>query len=124
MLDIPLTMLHEHLNGDNIPFFPCPDGYRVRSFVTGDDKVWARIEAAAGAFSDEDAARRHFAMEFAPVHTWPSRSPVFLEVTNLPVPSAPPPPFGRSKIAGEVWGRSTGSESFPPSRDKVCRSHS
>jgi hypothetical protein len=41
MLDIPLTMFHEHLSVDSIPFFPCPDGFRVRSFRAGDDVVWA-----------------------------------------------------------------------------------
>ena len=103
MLDIPLTMLHEHLNGDNIPFFPCPDGYRVRSFVAGDDEVWARIEAAAGAFSDEDAARRHFAMEFAPVHACLPGRMLFLEHESAG-------PIGTTtawagEFAGEVWGR-------------------
>ena len=67
MVDIPLTMHHEHLNADSFSSFTCPDGFRVRSFVDGDDNAWVRIEAAAGAFSDEPAARRHFATEFAPV---------------------------------------------------------
>jgi GNAT superfamily N-acetyltransferase len=79
MLDIPLTMLHEHLSVDSIPFFRCPVGVRVRSFRAGDDEVWARIEAAAGAFSGEDAARRHFAMEFAPVHARLPGRMLFLE---------------------------------------------
>ena len=79
MLNIPLTMFHEHLSVDSIPFFPCPDGFRVRSFRAGDDVVWAKIEAAAGAFAVEDAARRHFAMEFAPVYARLPGRMLFLE---------------------------------------------
>ena len=79
MRDIPLTMLHEHLNVHSIPSFRCPDGFLVRSFVPGDDKAWARIEAAAGAFSDAHAARRHFATEFAPVHVRLPGRMLFLE---------------------------------------------
>jgi GNAT superfamily N-acetyltransferase len=79
MLDIPLTMHHEHLSVDSIPFFPCPDGFRVRSFRAGDDEVRAGIEAAAGAFAVEDAARRHFAMEFAPVQARLPGRILFLE---------------------------------------------
>ena len=79
MLDIPLTMVHEHLNVDSIPSFTCPDGFIVRSFTPGDEKAWTRIEAAAGAFPDELAARRHFASEFAPVHARLPGRMLFLE---------------------------------------------
>jgi hypothetical protein len=74
-----LTRLHEHLSAASIPFFPCPDGFRVRSFRAGDDDAWARIEAAARAFSGEQAARQHFVMEFAPVHARLPGRMLFLE---------------------------------------------
>lgn len=79
MLDIPLTMIREYLSADGISSFPCPEGFHVRSYTAGDDESWAKIEAAAGAFSDEHAARRHFAMEFAPVQARLPGRMLFLE---------------------------------------------
>jgi GNAT superfamily N-acetyltransferase len=64
MRDIPLTMTRPHVNG--LPNHPCPEGFTVRSYVPGDEAVWAKIEAAAGAFPSEAAALAHFEKEFAP----------------------------------------------------------
>jgi ribosomal protein S18 acetylase RimI-like enzyme len=60
----PLTMTHDRLS--ERPRFACPPSVRVRAYVDGDEVNWARIEAAAGAFPNEDAALAHFEREFAP----------------------------------------------------------
>ncbi|MBO0779295.1 MAG: GNAT family N-acetyltransferase [Ktedonobacteraceae bacterium] len=59
---IPLAMVRDHM--EHIPFFPCPDGYRIRTFVEGDERHWARIEMAAGEFSDQERALQRFAEHF------------------------------------------------------------
>jgi GNAT superfamily N-acetyltransferase len=79
VLDIPLTMLHEHVSVDGIPSFVCPEGFRIRTFVPGDDEAWVRIETAAGAFPDEPAARRHFATEFGSIQERLPGRMLFLE---------------------------------------------
>jgi GNAT superfamily N-acetyltransferase len=103
VLDIPLTMLHEHLSADGIPSFSCPDGFRIRTFEPGDDEAWVRIEAAAGAFPDEQVARRHFATEFASVQERLPGRMLFLEHETAG-------PIGTTtawdgEFAGELRGR-------------------
>ena len=103
MLDIPLTMVHEHLIAESIPSFPCPGGFVVRSFGPGDDEAWVRIEAAAGAFPDEQAARRHFASEFAPVKARLPGRMLFLEhETGGPIVTTT---AWEGEFAGEMLGR-------------------
>jgi ribosomal protein S18 acetylase RimI-like enzyme len=62
---IQLTMVRDHM--DNIPSFACPEGFRIRTFVRGDQQHWARVEALAGEFTDEDEALRDFEEEFGAV---------------------------------------------------------
>lgn len=64
MRDIPLTMVRPHLRG--LPVHACPPGFAVRSYAPGDDRTWAKIEAAAGPFASEAAALAHFRNEFIP----------------------------------------------------------
>ncbi len=64
MRDIPLTMVRHNM--DSLPLHSCPVGYSVRSYAPGDEGAWARIEAAAGAFPNETAARAQFLLEYAP----------------------------------------------------------
>jgi ribosomal protein S18 acetylase RimI-like enzyme len=59
---IPLMMVREHM--DHIPSFACPAGFRIRTFVRGDQPSWARIEALAGEFADQDEALHDFEEEF------------------------------------------------------------
>src|SRR5687768_2066658 len=62
---IPLTMLRDTM--EDIPSVTCPDGFRIRTFVRGDQGNWARIEALAGEFTDEDEALHDFEDEFGSV---------------------------------------------------------
>lgn len=64
MKRISLTMIHDHL--DYFPSFPCPDGYRIRTFARGDERSWAEIEAAAGEFENQQQALERFQTEFSP----------------------------------------------------------
>lgn len=59
---IPLTMVREHM--DHLPSFACPAGFHIRSFVRGDQRHWAMIEALAGEFTDQDEALHDFEEEF------------------------------------------------------------
>ncbi|MDF2714791.1 MAG: hypothetical protein K0R28_1716 [Paenibacillus sp.] len=61
---IELTMLRSNLL--DIPDAPLPEGYSLRSFRSGDEKHWARIEHAVDEFKSTEAAMRHFTEEFAP----------------------------------------------------------
>lgn len=62
---IPLTMVREHLA--QLPSFVCPAGFHIRTFVRGDQLNWARVEALAGEFSDQDEALHDFEEEFGAV---------------------------------------------------------
>ena len=41
-------------------------GYRIRPFVPGDERHWARIETSVGEFSEEAAARAYFERVYLP----------------------------------------------------------
>lgn len=45
---IKLKMIKHHL--DNIPKYELPDGYSIRMFEEGDERLWAEVETAAGNF--------------------------------------------------------------------------
>lgn len=62
---IPLTMVREHM--EHLPSYTCPAGFRIRNFVRGDQHNWARIEALAGEFTDQNEALRDFKEEFGAV---------------------------------------------------------
>jgi ribosomal protein S18 acetylase RimI-like enzyme len=59
---IPLTMVREHM--DAIPVFACPAGYHLRTYVPGDERVWAAIETAAGEFADEQEGHARFLEDY------------------------------------------------------------
>jgi GNAT superfamily N-acetyltransferase len=61
---IPILMVRQNLEG--IEDIPVPTGYRIRTFVPGDEISWARVETGAGEFSGESLALEHFASEFGP----------------------------------------------------------
>jgi GNAT superfamily N-acetyltransferase len=61
---IPIVMVRESLEGIVDPGVPA--GYRLRTFIQGDETSWARVETAAGEFPSEVSAREHFAAEFGP----------------------------------------------------------
>src|SRR5216683_3730121 len=64
MKDIPLFMVRDHM--DQIPSFSCPGDYTIRTFVRGDERLWARIESLAGEFPDQDQALQRFEKDFGP----------------------------------------------------------
>src|SRR4051794_18230289 len=61
---IPLAMIRDHM--DRLPSFVCPPDYSIRTFVRGDERLWARIETLAGEFANEDEALQLFAKDFGP----------------------------------------------------------
>ena len=62
---VPLTMVREQMDG--IPSVACPAAYLLRTFRNGDERAWARIEAAVGEFPSPSRALEHFEEEFGPV---------------------------------------------------------
>jgi GNAT superfamily N-acetyltransferase len=61
---IPLEMIRKTM--DHLPDFPCPAGYTIRTFVPGDERLWAQIEAEAGEFDTTEEALAHCNEEFGP----------------------------------------------------------
>jgi ribosomal protein S18 acetylase RimI-like enzyme len=58
----PIVMVRTDL--ENTPDMPIPGSYQLRRFEPGDESAWARVETAAGEFTDPDKALAHFAGEF------------------------------------------------------------
>ncbi|MDB5082266.1 MAG: hypothetical protein JWP00_4190 [Chloroflexi bacterium] len=61
---ISLVMVRENMAG--LPSFQLPEGYKIRTFVKGDEHLWAKIEKLAGEFDNEERALEHFQKEFGP----------------------------------------------------------
>jgi ribosomal protein S18 acetylase RimI-like enzyme len=59
---VPIVMVRTDLDG--IADMSIPEGYRLRRFEPGDESAWARVETAAGEFTDPDKALGRFAGEF------------------------------------------------------------
>ena len=57
-----LTMIRDHLR--DIPAFPLPEGYGLRTFRPGDERAWARIECRVEEFATEAEALQRFAAFF------------------------------------------------------------
>jgi GNAT superfamily N-acetyltransferase len=53
-----LKMTRDHLR--DIPAFPLPEGYGLRTFQPGDEQAWARIERRVDEFATEAEALREF----------------------------------------------------------------
>lgn len=64
MKKIRLEMVRDHM--DHFPYFSCPSGYTIRTFVRGDERLWAKIEAEAGEFAKQEQALERFQVEFDP----------------------------------------------------------
>jgi GNAT superfamily N-acetyltransferase len=62
--EIPLKMVRDHM--DHFPYFSCPNGYTIRTFVRGDEQLWAQIESKAGEFANPEQALERFQVEFGP----------------------------------------------------------
>lgn len=59
---IPLTMVRGHMYA--LPVFTFPAGYTLRTYVPGDEQVWAAIETAAGEFATEEDGRARFMEDY------------------------------------------------------------
>jgi len=59
---IPVTMILEDLC--DLRSYPLANGYRIRRFRPGDEKLWADIEAEAGEFDNPSEALNRFEREF------------------------------------------------------------
>jgi GNAT superfamily N-acetyltransferase len=64
MKEISLEMIRDHM--DHFPYFSCSSDYTIRTFVRGDERLWARIEAEVGEFANQEQALEHFQAEFGP----------------------------------------------------------
>lgn len=53
-LDMKLASL------ENLPDYPLPEGYYIRTFEPGDQKLWAEVETAAGDFASEEVALKEY----------------------------------------------------------------
>ncbi len=49
---------------ERVPVLKLPPGFAVSHYEPGDEAAWARIETAAGEFSDQGKALAHFEREF------------------------------------------------------------
>jgi len=65
MKRISLEMVRDHMN--HLPSFSCPSDYTLRTFVRGDEWLWAKIESEAGEFANQQQAFEHFQAEFGPL---------------------------------------------------------
>jgi hypothetical protein len=61
---ISLEMVRDHM--DHLPSFSCPGAYTIRTYVRGDERLWAEIETEAGEFANQEQALEHFREEFGP----------------------------------------------------------
>jgi len=65
MEEISLDMVRDHM--DHLPSFSCPSDYSIRTFVRGDERLWAKIKSQAGtSFTNQEQALEHFKEEFSP----------------------------------------------------------
>ncbi len=63
MQRLPLIMVYSL---SNIPSYPLPEPYKIRSFKKDEEKNWAAILTKAGEFNSIDAGLQRFRQEFAP----------------------------------------------------------
>lgn len=69
---IHVVMVRETL--DDLPDYPLPDGYSIRTFKRGEGPLWAEIGFSAGNFKSLEEAMDRFGKEFeAPVEDMESR---------------------------------------------------
>jgi GNAT superfamily N-acetyltransferase len=61
---IPVIMIKNDLS--EIPQFSMPAGFIVKTYRSGDEKDWARIEQSVGEFKNRSEALKHFKTEFGP----------------------------------------------------------
>lgn len=76
---IPLVMVRENL--DNIPRFLCPEGFHIRTYHSGEERLWAEVETQAGEFPNKDAALKRFVAEFGPHQSQMECRCLFIEDT-------------------------------------------
>ena len=62
MKEISLEMVRDQM--DHLPSFSYPSDYTIRTFVRGDERLWAKIETLAGEFPNQEQASEHFKAEF------------------------------------------------------------
>jgi len=63
MESIPVAMVRPDL--DKLPGYPLPAGYSFRLFRRGEERVWAELQTAVGAFEGVEKALERFGEEFA-----------------------------------------------------------
>ena len=90
-------------------------GYRIRPFVPGDERHWARIETSVGEFSEEAAARAYFERVYLPE----AALRCLFVVTERDEPVATATTWAEKRRHRCVSYNSNGWPSNPPTRDGV-----
>lgn len=80
MEKLPVVMIREDLDG--FPNMLLPDGYVLRKFVRGEERIWAQIETEAGLFPHLEGALQQFHSEFAPHLDEMERRCFFIETVD------------------------------------------
>ena len=83
---IPL-ILRRAPAGDH-PRFPLPEGYTIGGYRDGYDDAWARIEVAAGEFTEAEKAKSTFYEQFPETEMRPGHCLFALDPQGMPVSTA------------------------------------
>jgi GNAT superfamily N-acetyltransferase len=98
---IPVEMIRDNM--DHLPDFSCPAGYTIRTFVPGNERLWAQIEADAGEFDTAEEALAHFNTELGPYEGELAERCFFLEDPKGNAIGTATAWYGT--LAGEACGR-------------------
>jgi GNAT superfamily N-acetyltransferase len=98
---IPVELIRNNM--DHLPDFSCPVGYSIRTFVPGNERLWAQIEAEAGEFDTAEEALTHFNTEFGAFADELEDRCFFLEDPKGNAIGTATAWYGT--LAGEVYGR-------------------
>lgn len=77
---IPLVMVREDLS--DLPLLPLPQGFRLRYYRRGEDRLWVDIWISVGSFGAVDRALAYFEDEFGPGRDEVEARCLFLEDEN------------------------------------------
>lgn len=103
MKSMRVIMTRADLN--NIPEYSLPAGFKLRLFKKGDQTEWARVEAAADEFENEEQALERFNEEFGDHLDEFEKRCVFLENSEGEVIGTTTGWYGKEEGWDEVSGR-------------------
>ncbi len=100
MKNIGVNMIREHM--ENIPDIPFPKGFSIRSYCSGEEHIWTRIQRAAEQFFEieDDLFQREFGMDLPAME---NRS--FFIITEDGAEVGTITAWWRPEWRGQEWGR-------------------